>query len=411
MEWIEVLQRIQAGESEHTELGRFRSFADKDWQKAVCAFANAEGGVVVLGVSDDGAIDGVPMDPEQVQEQLSNALHNTLNAPIQARLGYHRDPNGWVHWIEVARMRGPEPLRHKGRVLVRRGRANDEPSASELQELYNTFGLVFTEDRVVPGTGADDIDPDVFRAYMQRKGVDLDAEPRLPLEVDLFNREILDRDFNGNLRATLYGLLCFGKSPQQFSPTRNLWVDLVVYAGTDRGDEVLLAGEARGRLDEQVERAQAWLKGLGRNERYAGVQRADLWLVPIAAFRECVVNAVAHRDYAILGSRVLVEVFDDRVVVTSPGALPNHKRPESVLAGGTPRSRNESMANFLLDKGLMEQRGSGYPRIARAMREFNGTAPRLEHDREERWVKVTLWRITPVDIASDSSTASVSSSR
>jgi ATP-dependent DNA helicase RecG len=53
------------------------------------------------------------------------------------------------------------------------------------------------------------------------------------------------------------------------------------------------------------------------------------------------------------------------------------------------------MANFLLDRGLMEQRGSGHPPITRAMREFHGTAPRLEHDREGRWVRVTLWRIPP----------------
>ena len=227
---------------------------------------------------------------------------------------------------------------------------------------------------------------------MQRKGVDLDAEP-LPLETDLFNREILDRDFSGDLRATLFGLMCFGKSPQIHPPTRNLWVDLVAYAGTDRGDDILLAGEARGRLDQQVEHAESWLKSLGRHERYAEMRRADLWPVPLTAFRECVVNAVAHRDYAILGTRVLVEVFDDRIVVTSPGALPSHKRPASVLAGGTPRSRNESIANFLFDLGLMEQRGSGYPRITRAMRQFNGTVPRLEQDRDERWVRVTLWRI------------------
>jgi ATP-dependent DNA helicase RecG len=395
MDWFEVLQRIQNGEDEHTELGRFRSFSEKDWHKAACAFANSEGGLIVLGVTDDRVIDGVPMDAEQVQERLSGALCGALSAPIQARLGSHRDPNGWVHWIEVAAMRGPEPLQYQGRVYVRRGRANDQPSTSELQELYNVFGLVFTEERVVPGSGLKDIEPSVFRDYMRRKGVDIEHEPRLDLEIDLFNREVLGRDFDGTLRATLFGLLCFGKSPQAFPPTQNLWTDLVAYAGNDRGDEVLLAGEARGRLDEQVARAEDWLKSLGRHERYSGMQRADLWPVPLPAFRECVVNAVAHRDYAILGSRVLVEIFDERIVVTSPGALPNHKRPESVLAGGTPRSRNESMANFLFDLGLMEQRGSGYPRITRAMRQFNGTDPQLVQDRDERWVRVTLWRVPP----------------
>ena len=163
MDWIDVLQRIQVGEDAQTELGRFRSFGDKDWQEAVCAFANTEGGLVILGVTDDRAIDGVPMDPQEVQERLSNALHNTFNAPIQARLGYHQDPSGWVHWIEVARVRGPEPLRHKGRVLVRGNRGNREPSATELQELYNTFGLVFTEQR---GSGY----PRMTRAMRQFNG-------------------------------------------------------------------------------------------------------------------------------------------------------------------------------------------------------------------------------------------------
>jgi predicted HTH transcriptional regulator len=86
------------------------------------------------------------------------------------------------------------------------------------------------------------------------------------------------------------------------------------------------------------------------------------------ALREAVVNAVAHRDYAIPGSRVMVDVFDDRVEITSPGALPNHKTAESVLAGGPPRSRNESM------------------------RAFNGTEPELVNHKAESWVRVTLRR-------------------
>ena len=391
MNWAEVSSRIVQGEDETTELGRFRAFSEKDWQDAVCAFANTEGGLLVLGVANDHSIDGVPMDPEVVQEHLTNSLQNALNTPVQARLGRHLDAKGWVHWVEVARMRGPEPLRSRGRVLVRRGRSCVEPGASELQDLYNTFGLVFTEERLIPGSSLDDIEPTVFHKYMAHKGVDLNVEP-LPLATDLHNREVIEPDMDGRWRATLYGLMCFGKNPQGYTPTRNFWVDLVAYAGTDRGADVLLSGEARGRLDEQVQRAEGWLRTLGRQERYVGLTRTDIWSVPLKAFRECVVNAVAHRDYSILGSKVLVEVFDDRVVVTSPGALPNHKRPESVLAGGSPRSRNEAMANYLLDVGLMEQRGSGYPRIVREMAAFNGTMPELQNEREERWFRVTLWR-------------------
>lgn len=395
MDWLDVLQRIQAGEDDRTEFGRLRSFSEKDWLEAACAFANTRGGLIVLGVTDDGTIDGVPLDPEEVQERLTNQLQNGLSGPIQARVQRHQDPNGWVHWIEVARMRGPQPLRCKGRVLVRRHRSNADPTESELMELYNTFGLVFTEERLVPGSTAADVEFDVFRAYMEARGIDLGATASLPVQDELLRAEILGTNVDGKLEATLYGILCFGRSPQAHHVTRGMFVQLSAYAGLDRSAEVLSVAEARGRVDEQVQRAEAWVRSLGRGERYAGIHREDLWVVPQRALREVLVNAVAHRDYAVLGSKVMVDVFDDRVEVTSPGALPNHKTPESVVGGGPPRSRNESIADFLLVCRMMEQRGTGFPRIRAAMRSFNGSEPTLETSKEERWVRVTLWRSPP----------------
>jgi ATP-dependent DNA helicase RecG len=118
-------------------------------------------------------------------------------------------------------------------------------------------------------------------------------------------------------------------------------------------------------------------------------------IVPTRALREALVNAVAHRDYAILGAKVLFEVFADRVVITSPGELPNCLREESALAGGHPRSRNELMANFLQVRGLMEKRGRGLPIIRKEMLAFNGTEPSLRNERQERYVRLTLWRKAP----------------
>jgi predicted HTH transcriptional regulator len=89
-------------------------------------------------------------------------------------------------------------------------------------------------------------------------------------------------------------------------------------------------------------------------------------------------------------SRILVEVFKDRVDVTSPGALPNHMTPESVQAGGHPRSRNELLANFMQTLGYMEGRGRGWPRIRRSMLAHNGMEPLLSENRDGRWVRVTL---------------------
>ncbi len=129
-------------------------------------------------------------------------------------------------------------------------------------------------------------------------------------------------------------------------------------------------------------------------ESYRALAREDRHLLPRAAIREAIVNAVTHRDYAITGSKVLLEVFDSRVDVTSPGALPNHMTVERVRAGANPRSRNDSMAYFMAAMGFMEQRGRGWMIMQRQMREFNGTEPELLQDERNKFVRVTF-RLAP----------------
>lgn len=137
MEWPEILQRIEAGEGEETEfkrgLGDLSAIG-----RAVCAFANTGGGVIILGVTDSQGIIGVNEDAESVQERLETFLRAGCSAPVNGQCGRHEDPNGWVHWVEVAHQDEPEPLRYDGRVWIRRECSSVEPSPSELQELYNT---------------------------------------------------------------------------------------------------------------------------------------------------------------------------------------------------------------------------------------------------------------------------------
>ena len=375
MEWLDVLGRVAAGESNQTEfklgLGDLSAIG-----KAICAFANTEGGVVILGVSNAQEIVGVKEDAERVQERLTSFLQTGCSSPVTARGGGHEDPKGWVHWFEIPRQRGFEPLRYDGRVWVRRERSIVEPSPTELQELYNAFGYIFTEERTIQAASATEIDIQVFRTYLQRMGLEMDDGPQPRNEDDFRNRGVLS-DLGGTLHPTLYGVLAFGKEPQRYPQTHNFRVDCVAYEGTDRSTEVLQVSEASGRLDEQVQRAVGWFASLGRFESYKELVRGDRPLLPQVALRESLVNAVVHRDYAITGSNVLLEVFERHVDVTSPGGLPNHMSVESVQAGGHPRSRNELLANFMLVMGLMEQRGRGWPVMRRAMREFNGTEPEI----------------------------------
>jgi len=386
MEWTEVVGRIAAGEDEHTEFKPH--FRDRDdVGRAICAFANTDGGLVVLGISDSQQMVGVAEDSDQVQERLTSFLHSGCSSPVRARLGRHQDPHGWVHWLEVPVQRDFEPMRYDGRVWVRRGRSSVEPSPTELQDLYNTFGYVLTEDRTIGAATASDLDIQVFRSYLSSLGIDTDSDPQPNADDDLRNRGALS-EIGGQLRPTLYGVLAFGKTPQDYPQTQSFYIECVACDGNDRADGILQTSEAKGRLTEQVERAVGWFSGLGKFEVYRELRRHDRRLLPLEALREALVNAVVHRDYAITGSKILFEVFAGRVEVTSPGALPNHMTADSVRAGGRARSRNEYMANCMLALGFMERRGRGWPIMHKAMLEFNGTEPEIEQDREGGFVRV-----------------------
>ena len=385
MDWADIRRRIAAGEDERTEFKRSLELSQVG--RAICAFANTEGGVALLGVDDSGTVVGVAQDPEEVQERLTSFLQNGCNAPVQATCGRHRHNAGWVHWVFVPKQRGLEPLRHGGRVWVRRGRDTVEPSPAELQALYNAFGYILTEEQTIPAASVTDLDLQAFRNHLARQGLEVVEDPQPAVEDDLRNRGLL-AEFDGSLRPTLFGLLAFGKHPQSLPQTGNCWIDCVAYGGTDQAADVILVGEAKGRLDEQVQRALGWARGLGRFERYDGLRREDTPLLPLAAIREALVNAVVHREYAITGSKVLFEVFYDRVAVTSPGSLPNHISVAAVRAGGRTRSRNELMANYMLDRQFMEKRGRGWMVMRQAMATFNGTEPELLHDEESRFVSV-----------------------
>ena len=388
MEWLDILRRIEGGESRHTEFKR--GLGDLSAVgKAMCAFANTEGGVIVLGVTDAREIVGVRENAEKVEERLISFLHTGCSSPVSARTGRHRGPQGRVHWVEVPHQRGFEPMRYDGRVWIRRERSSVEPSPNELQELYYTFGYILTEERAIQDATVEHIDLAAFHRYLQRLGFETDEEPQPDPEDDLRNRGVLV-DIGGEARATLYGVLAFGKTPQRYPQTRNFRIECAAYAGDDRASEVLQVADGAGCLDEQVDRAVGWFLGLGRFESYRNLVREDRHLLPRAAIREALVNAAIHRDYAITGSATLLEVFADRVDVTSPGALPNHMTVDQVRAGANPRARNDSMGHFMAGMGFMERRGRGWLIMRRAMRAFNATEPDMIQDGRSRFVRVTF---------------------
>ncbi len=385
MDWIEIIQRIEKGEDAKTEFKEvFRDTASR----VICAFANGDGGVLVFGVSDSGKIVGIKEDSKKVQEKLTNILQTGCGQPVTADCGCHQFGQKWVHWVEVScHLRGYEPFKVDNQYYIRRGRSTVAPSPSELQELFNVFGLVLTQEQIIPTATIDDIDLELFFSFLRLQGIQIDEEHQPDVERDLENTAVCQKR-DQKLRPTLFGLMVFGRYPQKHRHTISHYIQCAAYAGSDQAADVLSVSEGKGRLDEQVTRSIDWFRILGRKELYQGLYRTDIPLVPEETLREALVNAVIHRDYAIRGAPILFEIFDDHIDVTSPGALPNHLKVEQVRSGGFPRSRNEMMANAMVVKRLMERRGRGWLLMRNVMRSFNGTEPELIHNKEGRTVRV-----------------------
>ena len=115
MDWLDILRRIEAGEDARTEfkrgLGDLSSVG-----RTLCAFANEEGGLLVLGVDNSGGITGVGEDSEAVQERLTSFLQSGCGRPVTAECGRHLTDRGWIHWVDVRHgQRGFEPFSKDGR--------------------------------------------------------------------------------------------------------------------------------------------------------------------------------------------------------------------------------------------------------------------------------------------------------
>jgi predicted HTH transcriptional regulator len=188
------------------------------------------------------------------------------------------------------------------------------------------------------------------------------------------------------VHPTVLGLLLFSAEPDRFLP--GAYVDLAVYDAVEPdADRQVDAKIVRGTLIEQIERTVEYLRlspYVPTAARKDGRGRRDQPSYSLRALQEGVVNALVHRDYSIGGSQVRVFLFPDRIVIASPGRLPNTLTPEDLYAGCQPVRRNQMLAGFLRDytspltqRAYMEARGEGILTLLRECREIGARRPEL----------------------------------
>ena len=218
----------------------------------------------------------------------------------------------------------------------------------------------------VPETGFRTLTEALWKPLLSAEGA---AEP----EAALGKLALLEDDEAGVLRATVAGVLLCTPNPERWLP--NACITATRYRGGDRSSGQIDSQEITGPLNQQIAGAVAFAS---RNMHVAALKepaRSDLPQYSEKALFEALVNAVAHRDYSMRGSRIRLSMFDDRVEIQSPGALPNNLTVESMASRQS--TRNEALTSVLARMPVggthggeerlyfMERRGDGVPIIRR----------------------------------------------
>ena len=326
--------------------------------EAACAFANAGGGYIVIGVDNQGKPSRHELRGESLRDyenKISTATEPCVAVDAEKVLFGGRE-------VVVLRvMENPlKPVAYKGRCFIRKGSVNHQMTPAEIAEchLRSTGGSM---DAVfVPAVTKDDLDMEAVRRYMRRsvdKGRRVYGENDNPWEV-LVKLEWVKSESE----ITRAAYLLFAKDPQRkFSQA-------IIHAGAFKagGVEILDAHDFKGNIQDQVDEAVTFIK---RNIRCAivntpgKVDHDSVWDYPIEALRESLANAVCHRDYGSPHD-IQLRIYDDSVAISSPGQLPFDMPMELLLSPmHASRPRNRLIAQALYDMGVIEHYGRGIKRI------------------------------------------------
>lgn len=193
------------------------------------------------------------------------------------------------------------------------------------------------------------------------------------------------KEEGGELRPTYAGLLLFGLDPQRWLPDSGMTV--ARYTSLQMSDTFIRA-EIQGTLPEQARKAEAFvLENINRGVALNALQRSDEYRYPVAAVREVIVNALAHRDYSIKGEQIRLLLFANRLECYSPGRLPGHVTIDNIQDERF--SRNATIVQVLFDLGFIERLGYGINRIIRSMVEAGLPPP--EFAETAAGFKITLY--------------------
>ncbi|MCC6755230.1 MAG: putative DNA binding domain-containing protein, partial [Solirubrobacterales bacterium] len=301
----EEFRREFPSESQHVEFKRGTS--SKPLQETIVAFSNADGGVVLIGVEDDGQLSGRALD-----SGVADSIHQTVQSVHNpGRYSLHEVQVGQkpVTVISVAKRREGFSQQSNGIVRMRRGTRDEALIGTELRDLLTSRSTTHFESTPTAAL-VKDADPELLESLKAAfRWSDNDPEKRLQ-----------EARYSTSNHLSVAGALYLVEEPHEF--LGKSFVEILRFREDDTPDYDLRI-EVKGPLPKQLEESSQRVGDLLGSEMVVlGVRRYEIPPVPAVVLREAISNALAHRSYELDRVAVRIELRPSFVRITSPGGLP-----------------------------------------------------------------------------------------
>ena len=367
----EIKKLIQEGESEKVEFCGPRTQA-KTLARSICGMLNQQGGVIILGIGDDGDVAGVRDADHDVDELHAFVADHISPIPLVS-VACHEMGGGDIVVIDVPQG-ADKPYSFDRQIFVRVGgqtlKADADRSADIVQQTVSQFER--WEFEALPGFEVTDCDAgELDDAHSDIIDIGRLGGTVPEDSLDLLRRLHLTR--SGQL--TNAAAVLFAESPLNWSP--NIAIRVVSFASDKVGDisnDVLIHGPAVKCLRNAVSVIQQRTGYSGRFEP-SELERTDAPAYPLYALREGLVNAIVHRDYTIAGGQIRIEIYGDRLTIQNPGRLPKGWKPADLRRKHGSIPFNPDIARVFYLRRLMEQLGIGTQKVIAECRKLKAPSP------------------------------------
>ena len=351
---------LQEGESYKVE---FKESVDKGLVEEICAFSNASGGRVFIGVDDNGKIIGI-----DIGNTARSRIQDTLRQ-IQPDLAVKLDVFNNIILLTVPEGKEKPYSCSKG-FFLRVGPNSQKLGRNEIIAFIQSEGRIRFDELVKSEmTVPEYLDKKLLDKYLKLSGISNVLQPE-----DMLMNLDCGVKTEGKTSLTNAGVLFFSNEPMKYIP--HAQVVCALYKGTEK-ITVLDRKDLIGDLITVIDESILFLKKhLNLRYEIKEIRRKEILEIPEIAIREAIINAVCHRDYFEKGANVMVEIFDDRVEISNPGSLPHGM----TLADFGKRSmtRNPTIASLLHRIHYIEKMGTGINRMKEACKEAGIPEPEFE---------------------------------